>query len=125
MNYRFRLIVLISLILWAGIAFAQAQAYKPFVQASSSDSTLAETTAEVLEKLAAADFVVAGQYSPFAETNIIVVTSDQLMAIASESDRGAYAASQRISVSQVGDAIEVGFVNPLYIQHAYRLEGDS
>jgi hypothetical protein len=40
------------------------------------------------------------------------------------SDRGGYAAGQRVSVSEAGDNIEVAFVNPVYIQYAYRLEGD-
>ncbi len=103
---------------------ADDQVFKPFVLASTGESTLAEKTAEVIGALEAAGFEVAGQYSPLPDTNIIVVTDDALQQVASASDRGGYAAGQRISVSQSSEAVEVGFVNPLYIQHAYRLEGD-
>jgi hypothetical protein len=78
----------------------------------------------VSDSLTTAGFEIAGQYSPVPETNIIVITNDQLKTIAAESDRGAYAAGQRISISLYDGRVEVGFVNPLYIQHAYRLEAD-
>ena len=116
--------VLASLALTAGPAFSEDQLFKPFVLASNNDTTLEETTEMVIDALTAAEFEVAGQYSPVEGTQIIVVTDDQLKTLAAASDRGAYAVGQRISVSTAGDGTEVGFVNPLYIQHAYRLEAD-
>ena len=55
---------------------------------------------------------------------MIVVTSPNLSAVAALSDKGGYGAGQRVSVSLREDKTEVAFINPLYIQHAYRLEGD-
>jgi hypothetical protein len=52
------------------------------------------------------------------------VTSDALKAAAGASDKGGYAAGQRIGISQSGEQTEVTFVNPVYIQHAYRLDTD-
>lgn len=124
MRFRFKCAVLLTLLLVAGAALSQDQAIKPFVVASSNDSGLEETTLMVTDALAEAGFEVAGQYSPISGTQIVVVTNDQLRSTASASGRGAYAAGQRISVSVKGDKTEVGFVNPLYIQHAYRLEAD-
>ena len=98
--------------------------YKPFVVASVGEGTLAEQTQSTLVVLESAGFEVAGQYSPLEGSNVIVVTNDEIKNVASMSDRGGYAAGQRISVSEADGSIEVSFVNPLYIQHAYRLEGD-
>jgi hypothetical protein len=96
--------------------------FKPFVVASSAPGDLEEATASAVNALEAAGFEVVGHYSPFAGSNLIVATSDELKAIAATSDRGGYGAAQRISVAENGGEIEVSFVNPLYIQHAYRME---
>jgi len=98
--------------------------YKPFIVASAAPGTLAEVTENTLEALDDADFEVVGQYSPVDGTNIIVVTSDALKQVASVSDRGGYAAGQRVAISEAGDNIEVSFMNPIYIQYGYRLKGD-
>ena len=71
-----------------------------------------------------AGFSVAGQYAPVEGANVIVVTSPELQAVAAQTPRGGYGAAQRISVTEREGKTEVAFVNPLYLQHAYRLEGD-
>ena len=103
---------------------AEDTLYKPFVVASTGPGTLEDQTRSTLAALESAGFEVAGQYSPVEGTNNIVVTNDELKKIASMSDRGGYAAGQRVSISEDGDNIEVSFVNPVYIQYAYRLGGD-
>jgi hypothetical protein len=105
-------------------AMAADPHYKPFVVASVNNTTLEQQTTATLAKLETAGFEVAGQYSPVEGTNIIVVTNDELKKVAAMSDRGGYGAGQRISVSQVDDSTEVTFINPVYMQHAYRLDGE-
>lgn len=116
--------LLMMAVLFTANLAAEDQLYKPFVVASSSAGSLEEQTGSTLAALESAGFEVAGQYSPLEGTNIIVVTNDELRRIASMSDRGGYAAGQRISIAEAGDNIEVSFVNPVYIQYAYRLNGD-
>jgi len=98
--------------------------YQPFVLASVSDRGLAEQTEATVAALENAGFTVAGRYTPLPDTNVIVVTSPELQAVAAQSERGGYAAVQRIGVAQRDGKTEVSFINPLYIQFAYRLEGD-
>jgi hypothetical protein len=98
--------------------------YKPFVLASISDRGLVEQTTATIAALENAGFTVAGRYAPVPNANVIVVTSPELQAIASLTERGGYGAAQRIGVAERGGKTEVSFVNPLYIQFAYRLEGD-
>ena len=116
--------LLMTAVLFTASVVAEDTLYKPFIVASAGPGTLADQTESTLIALENAGFELAGQYSPVEGTNIIVVTNDELKKIASRSDRGGYAAGQRVSVSEAGDNIEVSFVNPLYIQYAYRLEGD-
>ena len=123
-----RTLVSLSLImmsvLFSTSAVAEDTLYKPFILASAQPGTLEDQTLSTLNALQQAGFVLTGQYSPVEGTNILVVTSDELRNIASMSDRGGYAAAQRVSISEAGDNIEVAFVNPVYIQYGYRLEGD-
>ena len=121
-------LIKLSLLLVAVVSISAIAAddtiYKPFIVASAGPGALEEKTQSTLAALESAGFEVTGQYSPVEGSNIIVVTNDELKSIAAMSDRGGYAAGQRVSVSESGDNIEVAFVNPLYIQYGYRLKGD-
>ena len=105
-------------------AVAADTTYQPFVLASINDASLEEQTAATINALENAGFTVAGQYSPLDNANVIVVTSTGLKEIAAGSERGGYAAGQRISVTERNGKTEVTFVNPVYVQFAYRLAGD-
>lgn len=122
MNIKLPLIVLVSLLTAEPVAAETT--YQPFVLSSVNDAGLDEQTEATTSALEQAGFTVAGQYSPVENTNVIVVTSPNLTAVAALSEKGGYGAGQRVSVSLRDDKTEVAFVNPLYIQHAYRLEGD-
>lgn len=98
--------------------------YKPFIVASETSGTLEQATTETASALEKAGFEIVGQYSPVSDTNIIVVTNRQLKSIAARSPRGGYGAGQRISVTETDGTVEVGYVNPVYIQYAYHLKGD-
>lgn len=122
MSMKLTLVLLLSLFL-AGTAAAETT-YQPFVLASINDAGLEQQTEETVLALKKAGFTIAGQYSPIDNSNVIVATSPNLKAVAALTDRGGYGAGQRVSVSLRGGKTEVTFVNPLYIQHAYRMEGD-
>ena len=98
--------------------------YQPFVLASLNDTGLEEQTAATVDALAASGFTVSGQYSPLENANVLVATSPALLEIAAASDKGGYGAGTRISVTEKEGKTEVAFVNPLYIQYAYRMEAD-
>ena len=115
---------LLMAVLFSATVVADDTYYKPYIVASAGSGTLAEQTEATVDALEDADFEVVGQYSPVAGTNIVVVTSDALKQIASVSDRGGYAAGQRVAITEAGDNIEVSFMNPIYIQYGYRLKGD-
>ncbi len=115
------------ILLFLLLPFAAAAAdttYQPFVLASTNDTGLEEQTTATIQALENAGFTVAGQYSPLDNANVVVVTSAGLKEIAAGSEKGGYAAGQRISVAVRDGKTEVAFINPVYIQFAYRLEGD-
>jgi len=118
------LLLLTVALLSATTVTAKDTVFKPFIVASSGPGDLAEKTQSTLTALQTAGFEVMGEYSPVDGTNIIVVTNDQLKSVAAMSDRGGYAAGQRVSISESDTGVEVSFVNPVYMQYGYRLEGD-
>jgi hypothetical protein len=122
MRFRFITIALFALLIGANAAADTT--YRPFVLASVSEDGLETRTNTTLEALKDAGFSIAGTHSPVEDSLVIVATSDELLAVAAASDRGGYAAAQRISVTERNGRTEVAYVNPLYLQYAYRLEAD-
>ena len=122
MRFRFITIALLALLIAANAAADTT--YRPFVLASVSEDGLEARTNATLEALKDAGFSIAGTHGPVEDSLVIVATSDELLAVAAASDRGGYAAAQRISVTERNGRTEVAYVNPLYLQYAYRLEAD-
>ncbi len=96
----------------------------PFVLAYKTSGDVSAVASEVKGKLSGAGFEVAGEYSPYSDAHIIVVTNDAMKAHAAKSEFGAYGAAQRVSVTKNGDAVEVVYTNPVYMAAAYRMAGD-
>ena len=108
----------------AASALAADPQLKPFVLAQKAAGEPAALATEVRGKLAAAGFQEAGSYEPYPGAIVIAVTSDELKAAAAGSKGGAYAVAQRVTLTKVGDEVQVAFTNPVYMQHAYRLKAD-
>lgn len=98
-----------------------ADLLKPFVLASIGAGEIAATVTDVKAKLATAGFELAGEYSPYDNATILIVTSDALKTAAAKSEFGGYAAGQRVSVTKVGDEVQVAYTNPGYMANAYRM----
>lgn len=98
--------------------------YKPFVHAFSSTNDMQTTAAEVRAKLTEAGFTIAGEYSPYDSVIDMAITNAALQAATSASDFGNFAAVQRVSLTKMGDAVQVIYTNPTYMALAYRLKGD-
>jgi hypothetical protein len=103
---------------------ALAEVLMPFVLAGTSSGDVASVSAEVKSKLTAGGFEVVGEYSPYADANIIVVTNDTQKGHAAKSEFGGYGAINRVSVTKNGDVIEVVYTNPVYMAAAYRMAVD-
>lgn len=97
---------------------------KPFVLASKGTGTIPEKVVQVKAALTTAGFSVVGDYSPYPETEILIVTSDALKKNAAASEHGGYGAVQRVSVTKVGNDVQVSYTNPVYMANVYRMESD-
>ena len=114
----------IALALVADLGRAAEPRLKPFVLASRGPGEPAKVAGETKGKLAAAGFRVVGSYAPYPGAMIIAVTSPALTAAAAAQQFGGYAAVQRVSVTKVGEEVQVSFTNPGYMAAGYRLKAD-
>ena len=125
-----------ALFMIMAVSAQAADLLKPYVLASAGPGDVAKVTDEVKAKLTGAGFEIVGSYSPFAGSNILVVTNDDLKKAAGSSERGGYLAPMRVTVTQQygngkgaafnpADAqIQVAFTNPVYWAAAYRVSAD-
>ncbi|MBI1173792.1 MAG: hypothetical protein GC139_00830 [Sideroxydans sp.] len=114
----------VLMLLGSTAAMADEALLKPFVLASKGPGTLVEKVAAVKASLLANGFTVAGEYSPYPDADILVVTSDELKNNAAQSEHGGFGAIQRIALTKVNDDIQVSYTNPVYMANVYRMKGD-
>jgi hypothetical protein len=119
-----KLATLVVLALAASGAGAADSRLKPFVLSSRGAGDPAKVADEVRARLEAAGFEVAGRYAPYDGAIVLAVTSADLKAAAARQPLGGYAAAQRVTVTKVGDEVQVAFTNPVYMAAGYRLNAD-
>ncbi len=119
---RYGILAFLGLFLAASNAWA-AENLKPFIMVSNSAGDAAAAVADTKSRLEAGGFKVVGEYSPYAGSNVVVVTSDALLGQAAKSKFGGYGSVVRVSVTQSGDNVQVAYANPDYWAAAYQMEG--
>ena len=117
-------LILLALGLALGQAAVAAERLKPFVLAYRGPGTLEAKVAEARTRLEGAGFRIVGEYAPYEGAHVVVFTSDRLLQAVAKEKWGGFAAPQRVGVVQVGDEIQMHYVNPVYMAHAYRFKDD-
>jgi len=107
-----------------GSAAAEEALLKPFVLGYRGAGTIADKTIVVKSALGAQGFRIEGEYAPYSDALVIAATSDELLYIAAKSERGGFGAAVRVSITKVGNEIQVAYTNPVYMANAYRMQGD-
>jgi len=109
-----------------GVALAPAaiaqDKIQPYMLAYEGSGDLAAEVAKVKQKLDASGFVVLGSYQPYADAEVIGVTSEALKKTAAAEKNGAFAAVARVAVTVIGGKAQVSYQNPTYMAAAYRLD---
>jgi hypothetical protein len=117
-------LVLLLVVFLAAGAGADEALLKPFVLGSHGPGTVAEKAVAAKAALSAQGFTIAGEYAPYPDADVIVVTNDVLKNNAAKSEHGGFGAAVRVSVTKVKDDIQVAYTNPVYMANAYRMKDD-
>ncbi len=125
MNATMKKIILASLLaVFAVGAQAASKRLKPFIMADVTTGDMTTVQQQVEKKLKDGGFEVVGSYAPYSNAIVIAFTNDALKKNAAKSEFGGYGAAQRVSITKVGNDLQVAYTNPTYMAHAYRMSGD-
>jgi uncharacterized protein (DUF302 family) len=119
-----------KLLLIAGISFvvsnacAEDEMLKPFVLASKGGGSVAEKAEASKAALSEAGFTVVGEYSPYPDADVLVVTNNEMKSNAAQSEHGGFGVVQRVAITRVKDEVQVSYTNPVYMANAYRMKDD-
>jgi hypothetical protein len=108
----------------SSVVLAQDVVLKPFVLGSKGPGEVSAKAEAAKASLAQNGFTIAGTYTPYPNATIIIVTNDEMRTTAAKSERGGFGAAQRVSVTKVGNDVQVAYTNPAYMANAYRMAGD-
>lgn len=120
---KFGHMLVVFLLSAAGTGIAHAEALKPFVLAEATSGNADAIVAKTKTKLQANGFQIVGSYKPYAEATVICATNAELReaAVKTRETNGGFGVAQRVSVTAIGDKIEVAYANPQYVGVAYGL----
>ncbi|MBN2788576.1 MAG: hypothetical protein JXR69_00140 [Candidatus Delongbacteria bacterium] len=115
------IMILLSLIL---ILNAKEILYKPFILAIHEEGVIDSVAKDVKAKMIKEGFEIAGEYSPYENSMIIIVSNEKLKELSSRSNYGGFGAAQRISITELNGKVQVSYTNPVYMFYAYQMKGD-
>ncbi len=98
---------------------------KPFILGSTTTGAVSSQIDGVKKALTANGFTVVGEYKPYANAYVIVATDGILKNMAATTDTGGYVAPERVSITKVGDQVQISYSNPTYMAAAYHVKGDT
>ncbi len=116
-------LVFALLALVASVSLAETR-LKPFILASEKTADMAAVVKQTRDALKGAGFTIVGEYSPYDTATVIIVTDDGMKQHAAQSEMGGFGAMQRVTVTRVGDKVQVAYTNPRYLANIYRMKGD-
>ena len=108
----------------AALAVQAEGEMKPFVLASTSTGDIASKIDGVKSALQGKGFEIAGEYSPYANAHVIIVTNDALKKAGASHERAGYIAGQRVTITRVNNQVQIAYTNPAYMAAAYRIKTD-
>ena len=108
----------------AALAVQAEGEMKPFILASTDSGNITDKIDVVKSALGGKGFEIVGEYSPYPTAHIIIVTNEALKKAAASHDRAGYVAAQRVTITKVGDQVQLAYTNPVYMGAAYRVKAD-
>jgi len=108
----------------AALAVQAEGEMKPFILASTDSGDITDKIDGVKSALGGKGFEIVGEYSPYPSAHIIIVTNEALKKAAASHDRAGYVAAQRVTITRVGDQVQLAYTNPVYMGAAYRVKDD-
>jgi hypothetical protein len=108
-----RTVFFVLYLLGVGEAAAQDRLQPYLLFPAQADSLAAQV--EITRKaLQAGGFTLLGEYAPYDTAHVLAVTHPSLLSAAADTALGGYGAALRVSVTAVGDTLQLAAANPPY-----------
>ncbi len=114
--------VLIIILISLSVNNLNAQVFKPYILAATSDASLAEISDLVKTNITESELEIIGDYSPANDSNriVFVITSVELEdAVKTIGGLTGFASALRIGLTIENDIINISYTNPIYWGNAY------
>ena len=124
-HFKLRFILFSVCLLLASVSYAASKTVllKPFTLAQQhSNAKHLIVTEQVRQSLKTAGFKILGKYVPYDTAQIFIITDKTLQNAASKTTYGGFGAVMKVSVTQVGNDVQVAHNNPSYMALAYNLK---
>lgn len=118
-----RVIIFMILVL-VMILNAKEVEYKPFILAFQETGNIDSIALKTKAKLVEVGFEIVGEYSPYAGSQIIIITNDELKKLAGKTKYGGFGVAQRVSLTDLNGSVQVSYTNPVYMSYAYQMKGN-
>lgn len=111
------------------VVVARAEMLKPFFLGSQAVANFDETVLNVKKSLENEGFEIVGDFSPYKNSHLVIVTNAELKKIALKSVKndckaGVLVAVQRVSITKVKNKIQVAYTDPVYMGSAYQVRAN-
>lgn len=116
--------ILFLLVLLISFHSFAAKTFKPYILASNNTGNIIKVLTQTKNALKKSGFNIVGEYSPYSNAHVIVVSNQVLKDNAGKTSAGGFGAVQRISLTLVGGKVQVAFTNPQYMANMYRMKSD-
>ena len=117
-------VIIFMVLVFAMMLTAKEVEYKPFILALQETGNIDSIALKTKTKLVESGFEIAGEYSPYTGSKIIIITNDELKKLAGKTKYGGFGAAQRVSLTELNGSVQVSYTNPIYMFHAYQMKGN-
>lgn len=122
-SLKISVLLFFSLIAPISHAAAPTPLLKPFVLAQqNSNAKIHLVAADVRKKLQDAGFNFVGTYIPDSNSEVMIFTDKTMLDTAAQTQYGGFGSAMRVSIVQVGNSVQVAFINPEYMALAYHMK---
>ena len=114
---------LVSILILIVSFHANAKNLQPFFLADTvSGNQVNDLVPKVVSELKSGNFKILKIYTPYKGSKIIIYSSRNILKAASQTERGAYAAAQRVAITYRDSKTYITYTNPTYMAYAYHLK---
>jgi len=103
------------------LSFAEV-GFKPFILGYTNQDSIQSNIDKIKDKLKNQDIKILGEYSPYSNAHIIIITDNKMIDNASKSKYGGFGAMIRISITKTKTQTQISYNNPMYLKYIYHLK---